>query len=268
MLPFAFAVGAMKMPKFALELYEMDILPEDNMMTLINQAGNFDETPPVKVEKYDKSIRLFCGAYEEMFKLSHCCLRTRLPLQAKILIVGAGTGMEISEFAPLNPGWSFCGVDPSADMLALAKKKIFEKNLTGEIELRKGYVDDLEEEAVFDGATCILVMHFLKDDGAKLALLESICKRLKHGASFVLMDGFGEPGSMEFEEIKSAWKHYPIIHGVSNETVENAFNERIMKMIQFVPESRILELLRTAGFTRGFKYYSGFLYGGWMGDKA
>ena len=237
-------------------------------MTLTKQAGNFDEKPPVKVEKYDKSIRLFCGAYEEMFKISHCCLRARLPMHAKVLVVGAGTGMEISEFAPLNPGWSFCGVDPSADMLALAKKKIAEKNLASEIELRKGYVDDLKEEAVFDGATCILVMHFLKDDGAKLALLESIYKRLKHGASFVLIDGFGEPGSMEFEEIKMAWKQYPLISGVSCETVENAFNDVIMKMIQFVPESRILELLRTAGFTRVFKYYSGFLYGGWMAYKA
>lgn len=110
-------------------------------------------------------------------------------------------------------------------------------------------------------------MHFLKDDGIKLKLLESICKRLKHGAPFVLIDGFGEPDSMDFEEIKMAWKHYPIISGVPGETVENAFNEVIMKMIQFVPESRILELLGKAGFTRVFKYYSGFFYGGWMGYK-
>jgi tRNA (cmo5U34)-methyltransferase len=237
-------------------------------MTVAKQAGNFDETPPVKVEKYDKSIRLFCGAYEEMFKISHCCLRARLPMDARILVVGAGTGMEITEFSPLNPGWSFCGVDPSADMLALARKKILEKNLAGDIQLRQGYVDDLSEEAAFDGATCILVMHFLKDDGAKLALLESICKRLKHGGTFVLVDGFGEPGSMEFEELQRAWKQYPMIHGVSRSTIEDAFNERIMKMIQFVPEERILELLGTAGFTKVFKFYSGFLYGGWMGYKA
>jgi tRNA (cmo5U34)-methyltransferase len=237
-------------------------------MTVAKQAGNFDETPPVKVEKYDKSIRLFCGGYEEIFKISHCCLRARLPVHAKVLVVGAGTGMEMTEFSPLNPGWSFCGVDPSADMLALAEKKILETNLTGEIELRKGYVDDLEQEAVFDGATCILVMHFLKDDGAKLALLQSIYTRLKQGASFILVDGFGEPGSMEFEETLRAWKQYPLIHGLSVETVEDAFNRFIMKMIQFVPEARLLELLKTAGFTRVIKYYSGFLYGGWMGYKA
>jgi hypothetical protein len=73
---------------------------------------------------------------------------------------------------------------------------------------------------------------------------------------------------MEFEEIKASWKQYPIIQGLPSENVENAFNEVILKMIQFVPESRILELLRTAGFTGMFKFYSGFLYGGWIAYKA
>jgi len=232
------------------------------------QTGNFDKKPPVRVEEYDKSIRLFCGAYEEMFKLSHSCLRARLPERAKILVVGAGTGMEICEFAPLNPGWSFCAVDPSENMLNLMTRKLSERNITNCVDIRKGYVDNIENEEVFDGATCILVMHFLKDDGSKLALLESIGRRLKHGAPCVLIDGFGEPGSAEFEEIKASWKHYPIIHGVSSEAVENAFREVIMKMVQFVPESRILELLRAAGFTGTFKYYSGFLYGGWMSYKT
>ena len=231
------------------------------------KSGNFDEKPPMNVEEYDKFIRLFCGAYEEMFKLTHCYLRAILPRQAKILVVGAGTGMEILEFAPGNPGWSFIGVDPSADMLALARKKISEKNMAGEIELEKGYVNGLKEEEVFDAATCILVMHFLKDDGTKLQLLESISKRLKPGAPFILIDGFGEPGSANFEEIKVAWKNYPIISGVPGETVEQIFNEVIMKTVQFIPESRIMELLETAGFTRVSKYFSGFLYGGWIGYK-
>jgi hypothetical protein len=65
-----------------------------------------------------------------------------------------------------------------------------------------------------------------------------------------------------------SWKHYPIIHGVPSETVETAFNEVIMKKVQFVPEARILELLRMAGFTEVSKYCSGFLYGGWLGYKA
>jgi tRNA (cmo5U34)-methyltransferase len=105
-------------------------------MATIPQPGNFDEKPPVQVRQYDKSIRYFCGAYEEMFKLSHSCLRARLPEKADVLIVGAGTGMEICEFSPLNPGWSFCGVDPSGEMLNIANRKLSDNNLTNHIELK------------------------------------------------------------------------------------------------------------------------------------
>ncbi len=236
-------------------------------MTDHTDAGNFDKTPPVKVTEYDKSIRLFCGAYEEMFKISHSSLRARLPEKANILIAGAGTGMEICEFAPLNPGWSFWGVDPSQDMLDITANKLREKNLTNHVELIRGYMDDLEDKEAFDAATSILVMLFLKDDGSKLAFLKSISKRLKPGAPIVLIDGFGDPGSKEFEELVKSWKQYPVIHGVPTEAVEKAFSEVIMKMVQFVPETHIVELLNEAGFTGVFKYYSGFLYGGWMGYK-
>ena len=236
-------------------------------MTVATDTVNFDKAPPVKVEEYDKSIRLFCPAYEEMFKLTHSSLRARLPEKADILIVGAGTGMEICEFAPLNPGWSFLGVDPSQDMLTITAKKLRGKNLSNHIELVKGYVDDLADKECFDAATSILVMHFLKDDGSKLELLKSINKRLKQGARFVLIDGYGDPSNKEFTELIASWKQYPVIHGVPKEAVETAFSEVIMKMVQFVSETRILELFKLAGFTGAFKFYSGFLYGGWMGYK-
>ena len=236
-------------------------------MTDKPQDGNFDKTPPVGVEEYDSAIRSFCGAYEEIFKLSYCCLKAALPQLARVFVVGAGTGMEITEFAPLNPEWSFVGVDPSAKMLFLARKKMSEKKIRNKIRLVQGYVDDLTDKEGFDGATCILVMHFLKDDGSKLDLLKSISQRLKPGAPLTLVDGCGKPGSRAFKENLKAWKQYPVLHGLKPDYVEKAFSQTIMKMVQFVPESRILELLKEAGFTNVFKYYSGFLYSGWTAYK-
>ena len=236
-------------------------------MTGKSRDGNFDEAPPVGVEEYDKAIRSFCGAYEEIFKLAYCCLKAGLPKRAKILVVGAGTGMEITEFGPLSPGWSFHGVDPSANMLSLAEKKISEKKVRNKIRLVQGYVDNLEDKEKFDGATCILVMHFLKDDGAKLDLLKSINHRLKTDAPLVLVDGCGRPGSRTFKKNLEVWKQYPIIHGLKPDFIEKAFQKTVLKMVKFVPESRILELLKEASFENIFKFYTGFLYSGWTAYK-
>jgi tRNA (cmo5U34)-methyltransferase len=236
-------------------------------MTRKSQDGNFDKIPPVGAEDYDTAIRSFCGAYEEIFKLSYCCLKATLPQRARVLVVGAGTGMEITEFAPLNPDWSFLAVDPSAKMLSLARKKISERKIGNKIRLVQGYVDDLTGKEVFDAATCILVMHFLKDDGAKLDLLKSINRHLKSGSLFTLVDGCGKPDSRAFKENLKAWKQYPFMHGLEPDYIEKAFSKTIMKMVQFVPESRILELLKEAGFRNIFKFYTGFLYSGWTACK-
>ena len=106
-------------------------------------------------------------------------------------------------------------------------------------------------------------MHFLKDDGAKLGLLRSISRRLKHGAPLVLVDGCGKAGGRAFRENLKAWKQYPVLHGLRPDYVEKAFSRTIEKMVRFVPESRILELLKEAGFKDIFRFYTGFLYSGW-----
>ncbi len=77
---------------------------------MINQETNFDKKPPVRVQDYDSKIRNFCGAYSEMFKLAESCLQANLQDEAEIMVVGVGTGMEVIQFAPQNPLWSFYGV--------------------------------------------------------------------------------------------------------------------------------------------------------------
>jgi tRNA (cmo5U34)-methyltransferase len=49
--------------------------------------------------------------------------------------------------------------------------------------------------------------------------------------------------------------------------VEKAFRKTILKVVKFVPESRILELLDKAGFGDIFRFYTGFLYSGWTAYK-
>lgn len=228
---------------------------------------SFDLNPPIETNKYDESIRQFCAAYESIFTMSYSYLNSRLKEDAEVLIVGAGTGMEICTFSPLSPKWKLTGVDPSKDMLSIARSKIEAMNLKSPINLYQGYTHELPEDSLYDGATCILVMHFLPDDGAKLELLKSISQHLKSGATFILVDGFGTRGSEEFNLAVAAWKKFAEAMGVDSQIVEDGFKNQILKKIQFVPESRISDLLNEAGFEKPYRFFTSFLYGGWVMTK-
>lgn len=230
-------------------------------------ASNFDRNPPVSIIQYDDSIRLFTAAYEQLFAMAYAYLRATVKDNADLLIVGAGTGMEICTFGEKSRRWNFTGVDPSAEMLAIAREKIAKREMEFRVKLFRGYVHDVPEVPVFDGATCILVMHFLPDDGAKLHLLKSIGQRLKRGAPLILVDAFGDSSTEAFARTVEAWKTFVKTKGVNPQFVEDGFSGQILKRLQFVPEDRIMSLLDEAGFERPHRFYTGFLYGGWMTIK-
>jgi len=231
-------------------------------------ATNFDTSPPVEVGMYDSSMRLFFAAYEPMFTMAYSALRSALRDDANVLIVGAGTGAEIVEFTKRNDSWKLTGVDPSADMLAIARKRVCEYELNDRVTLVQGYTSDLPEEPLYDAATCILVMHFLEDDGAKLSILEDISRRLKPGALLVLVDGFGDTSTPGFGNKFAAWKQFPVAMGMDRDFVEDRAQSILMQRIKFVPENRIFSLLAETGFVHPERFFTSFFYGGWMAFKG
>lgn len=229
----------------------------------ILKSANFDLSPPIAIAKYDESIRQFNAAYEPMFDMAYASLRSMLPGDADVLIVGAGTGMEICAFGRRCPGWKFTGVDPSTEMLSIAKKKIAENKLSCQVSLFTGYAHDLPGSKLFDAATCILVMHFLPDDDSKLELLKSIGSHLKKGSPLILVDGFGDRSTAGFDRTLLAWKEFVKTQGVDPVFVEDGFRG-ILNRLHFVSDARITELLDEAGFEHPTRFFMGFLYGGWV----
>ena len=62
---------------------------------------------------YDEKIRKVIRGYNEMHDLSYYLLKDNLPEDAKILVVGIGTGHEAIKYAENQEGWHIVGVDPT-----------------------------------------------------------------------------------------------------------------------------------------------------------
>ena len=117
-----------------------------------------------------------------LHRMTTMLLAERTPSNGRVLVLGAGGGLELKAFAESNSGWSFDGVDPSADMLRLAEQMVAPH--VARMRLHQGYIESAPE-GPFDGATSLLTFHFIPRD-QRLETLKQVRRRLKPGAPFVV----------------------------------------------------------------------------------
>lgn len=216
---------------------------------------------------YDEGIRVTIPAYEALHAMSHSFLRSELPEQAEILVVGAGTGMELITLGIANPGWRFMAVDPTAEMIAVCQANVVAAGLSDRVELHHGYVADLPDKPRYDAATAILVSHFIQEESQKLAFFQAISTRLRHGAPLISADLYGDKEHPEFQQRFSAWKHFCSLSGQSDADIEKLFRH-VESDVSFIPERRRTQLLAQSGFGNTFSFYHALLFGGWVSWKA
>ncbi|MEO1671024.1 MAG: class I SAM-dependent methyltransferase [Cyanobacteria bacterium J06631_2] len=220
--------------------------------------------------EYDLDIRKAIPGYEALHYMAQILLQNCLDESARLLIVGSGTGIELLNYSQENPNWALTGVDPSVEMMAIAKSELESKGLMKQVSLHTGYLDSLPEIETLDAATLLLVMHFLADDGSKLELLQNIAQRMKPGATLILADLYGDKSAPYFSQFIQAWQrfYFSRLDDEARAKIEPKFETLIENSIYFVPEARIIELLQMAGFEGISKFYNAFLFGGWIAQYA
>lgn len=137
---------------------------------------------PDHVLGYTDRVARTVPGYADLQRMARLLLAERVPDNGQVLVVGAGGGLELKAFAQAQPGWRFVGVDPSAPMLRLAERTLGAD--ASRVALHEGYVDTAPE-GPFDGATCLLTLHFLSA-ADRAATLREIRRRLKSGAPLVV----------------------------------------------------------------------------------
>lgn len=121
-------------------------------------AKNFHSE--VVVASYDDHIRKLIPGYELVHQQIEAILSTELPETAHILIVGCGTGYELSYLLEQHPDWTFTAIDPSAAMLEQARKNLNSMDRQ-RVKFVQSTIQDLNQPDTFDAVLAILVAHFI-----------------------------------------------------------------------------------------------------------
>ncbi|WP_426426413.1 class I SAM-dependent methyltransferase [Bradyrhizobium genosp. A] len=211
------------------------------------------------VAKYTEGPPRFVPGYNAMLSMAAILLAERATDDARVLVLGAGGGLELRAFAQAQPLWTFDGVDPSAAMLDLAKQTL--GSFASRADLHRGYVDDAPA-GPFDGATCLLTLHFVGAE-ERLRIASEIRRRLKPGAPFVVAHFSIPDGADERPVWFSRYSAFLAASGVEPDKAAAA-RKAIDGQLSILAPERDEAILHDAGFSDPTLFYTGFTFRGWV----
>jgi tRNA (cmo5U34)-methyltransferase len=214
---------------------------------------------PQMVANYTEGPPRFVPGYNSMLSMAAILLAEHARGDARILVLGAGGGLELKAFAQAQPRWTFDGVDPSAAMLKLAKQTL--GPLSPRACLHQGYIENAPE-GPFDGATCLLTLHFV-DAEERLRIASDIHRRLRPGAPFVTAH-FSIPAGDDARPLwLSRYSAFLAASGVEPDKAAAARNA-VDGQLSILPPEQDEMILQRAGFSTPTLFYTGFTFRGWV----
>jgi tRNA (cmo5U34)-methyltransferase len=184
---------------------------------------------------------------------------------ARILMAGAGTGAEARYLAPRFPGWRFTLIDPSAPMLAVARRHAESEGFAERCTFIADYVSAAPLDA-HDAATSLLVSHFLTEATARQTFFADIAARLKPGAPLFNLDLCADQTAPTFSGTLGLWLDLLRLGGVADEA-RKGWVAAYGKDFGVHGPSELEALIAAAGFTPPAPVFQAAMMRGWIAAK-
>ena len=215
-------------------------------------------------ESYDQRIKPIAPIIDNLHFLIRLILKDLA--DPHILCVGVGTGTEILELARAFPSWRFTGIDPSASMLDVCRRRLHQADLLTRCELYHGYLSDLPKIERFDAILCLLVAHFIKDSRERQALFSEMTARLKTAGYVIHAEISYDLSAAEFPDIGEKWKALHRVAGASEERVENIL-KTLQEDVAVLPPASTEHLFRNSGLPMPIPFFQSLLIRAWYAQK-
>ena len=214
------------------------------------------------VSGYTERTGRIVPGLRDLHRMVGVLLAERAPADARVLVLGAGGGLELKALAETQPDWRFDGVDPSAEMLALARATLGPN--ASRVHWHEGYVDNAPM-GPFDGATCLLTLHFLPLE-ERLRTLRQVFMRLKPGAPLVVAHHSFPSEGPDQDKWLTRGAAFAAANGIPEAQARSSI-AAIKERLPVLSPEQDADLLREAGFTVIDLFYCAFTFKGWIARK-
>lgn len=215
-------------------------------------------TDPAAVARYAENPPRLVSGFHDLQRMTRLLLAETAPEDGRVLVVGAGGGLELRAFAEAQSMWRFAGVDPSAEMLKLARLTL--GGLGERVHLHEGYIATAPE-GPFDAASCLLTLHFVPET-ERVATLREIRRRLRPGAAFVCAHHSLAAGR-ERDVWLDRFAAFGAENGVAFDVGRGGARALGQQLPILPPETEVQHLLE-AGFSDPQLFYAAFTFRGWV----
>ncbi len=218
---------------------------------------------PRHIAQYvDNGPLRFAPGYTALLDITAQLLEESMGAAGTALVVGAGGGNELCHLSAVHPEWRFCAVDPSADMLDLARARMDERQAGRRVDWVHG---DIKKAlpGPFDGGCCLMTLHVIAGEEDKRATLNAIRVRLKPGARFVLANNCIDLAGWNRDRSVERFVRYARFNGVSEEIVMKAQSHLMGEDAHMQSEQADRALLAQCGFDDIDLVYAGLSWRGW-----
>ncbi len=211
------------------------------------------------VARYAENPPRVVPGFADMQRMAGLLLAERAGESGRVLVLGAGGGLELNAFAQAYPHWRLEGVDPSAEMLELARATLGPR--AERVRLHQGYAETAPD-GPFDAAACLLTLHFIPDE-ERLRTLAHLRRRLRPGAPLVVAHLSAPDAPAARERWLARYAAFAVSSGIAPAQAEAARQALAARLPILAPE-RDEALLREAGFADVALFYAGFAFRGWV----
>ena len=241
-----------------------------------------DPTFGLAADRYDLIQQQLIPGYGSLARLAVALLAAS-PLAsepgAEVLVAGCGTGAELQEAVAQRPDWRLGAIDPSAAMLAEARKRLAGANsrldganspLAGApaIDWQQTTVEQLTEAPAYQGryagVLSVLVLQSLADDGSKLAFLSGLARSLRPGGQLVLVDLMSTSLPSLEGQLASAWVGFQRASGLQAPAEQLA---PLTQGLHPVGMARLTSLVNAAGFSDPARIFQALAFEGFLLQK-